>query len=70
MPNIMPLPPALFMSFLLMNCPRPMKITMGKIHESSMVVSGDISSTISWENFAPDSSSRSTRPGSNITPVL
>ena len=47
-----------------------MKITIGKIHESSMVVSGDISSTISWENVAPDSSSRSTRPGSNITPVL
>ena len=69
--NIMeaPPPPALSISFFAMNCPRIIKIAIGRIQESRKESRGDISCTISLENFAPDAYRRSVLPGSSISPV-
>ena len=69
--NIMELgPPALSISFLDMNCPRAMNSTTGSTQVSRMFKSGEVSSTISPPNCAPESWSRFTRSGSFIRPVL
>ena len=72
MPNIMlPAPPPAFStSFLLKYWPRPIIRISGSAHESRNDNIGDICSTISLENFAPDSYSRCVRPSSSIRPVL
>ena len=63
-------PPILSIIFFVRNCPRAMKITMGRTQVSRMDRNGEVSSTISLEKTAPASYSRSVLPGSSIRPVL
>ncbi len=51
-------PPALLVMRLSMNWPRATKITIGSSHVSRNDRNGDICSTISLENSAPESLSR------------
>ena len=70
-PNIMePGPPARSVSFLVISWPMAMKMMMGRIHVSTKLSRGEVSSTMSRVNSAPASYSRWVRSGSFMGPVL
>ena len=70
-PNIIELgPPAFSISFLFIWLPMKENRMMGSTNQSRKLSTGEDCSTISLENLAPASYSRSVRPESSIRPVL
>ena len=63
-------PLALFISFLDIYCPIPTKTRIGRTQEIRIESTGETCSTISPENFAPESYSLWVSSGSSIIPVL